>query len=200
MASKPSLGEVKEMLSTHKVTSIPRGPKLQEIETTLTTCNYFNLTTEQTLDFVVYNCGEWAAFSALYDEFKVSSIKVDLDFHRHLLFGDNNAAGNSNTVLLWAYDPTVSAAKSFDKVADYSNSEFVPYSAAHPVVSRVCKPLGEVVTASSEILKGWQMTSEAANCKEGSLLLSGPAAPVASNVPLFYKIVWTVRFRLRQGT
>lgn len=185
------------MLKKHSIKTLHKGSRTQEISTTLTTCNYFNLASNATLDFTIANCGEWAAFSSLYDEFEVTKIKVDLDFHRQLYVSDT--ARNSNTVIVWAYDPTVSAAKTFDQVADYSNSSFVKYSEAHPVVSRTCKPLGEVVTSSSEILKGWQMTSEAANCKEGSLLIGLPAAPLVAGVPLFYKITWHVKFRLRQG-
>ncbi len=197
----PDADAMIRVLKLHKSVSVPTR-KGQEIKTTLTTCNYFNITSagnDYALDFNVSGCGEWAAFAGLYDEFEVTMIHVELNWQRWVVFGDTPTT-NSNVIYLWAYDPTVSAAKTFDKVADYSNSAFCNFSVARPVIKRKCKPMGLRVSASDTLLRGFQPCSMAANALQGSLLVSGTSPVTTSPSALYYKIVFDVRFRLRQGS
>lgn len=169
------------------------------IKTTIVTANYFNMTAasnDSALDLVVSGASEWASFAALYDEARILTVHAQYDLHRLITYGTTT---NETLALFWAYDPTVSAPKSFDKVSDYSNGSMIKWSNSKPWCSRTCKPLGLVVTASDEILKGWQPTSEFASTKQGTILFSVPS-PLVGTVPIYYRLVYTVEFRLRQGS
>jgi len=168
-------------------------------KTTITTANYFNVaagTLDYALDLNVAGASEWTGFSALFDECRISHVEAYYNFSRLISYGVDS---NEQLCLFWAYDPTKSAAKTFDKLSDYSNGGMVPWSNAKPIVHRKCTPLGFNVTSSDEILKGWQPCSEIANTNQGTLLLSS-TSPFVGTKPIYYRLVFHVEFRLRQGS
>lgn len=168
------------------------------MRTTITTANTITIGTSAALNtalaLTVNGSNEWASFAALYDEYKVHKVSIQINAVRP-------SSSTSSALVFWdAYDPTVSSGKTYDKVADYTNSKLLNFNATHCMAKRLVRPIGEVNTSNEVVNKGWVPCSQASNLISGTYLLSTTSTLTGSPLDVYYKVVWDVSFRLRIGS
>ncbi len=168
------------------------------MKTTITTANTITIGTSAALNtalaLTINGSNEWSSFAALYDEYKVKKVRIELNAVRP-------SSSSASALVFWdAYDPTVSSGKTYDKVADYTNSRLLPFNATHCKSMRVVKPIGEVNTSNEVVNKGWVPCSQASNLISGTYLLSTTSVLSGTPLDVYYKVVWEVEFRMRIGS
>ncbi len=189
-----SLPSMMKAMAKRRHTKVRNG----SLRTTITTANTITVGTSAVLNTAlalsVYGSNEWASFAALYDEYKVHRVHIEINAVRP------SSSTALSLVFYDAYDPTVSSGKTYDKVADYTNSRLLGFNATKCLAKRTVKPIGEVNTSNEVVNKGWVPCSQAQNLISGTYLLSDTSVLSGTPLDIFYKVVWEVSFRLRIGT
>ncbi len=195
-----SLASAKSFSSTWRAGLLNAKSKVRNgvMRTTITTANTITIGTSAALNtalaLTINGSNEWSSFAALYDEYMVHGVTIQINAVRP-------SSSSSSSLVFWdAYDPTVSSGKTYDKVADYTNSKLLGFNATHCMAKRSVKPIGEVNTSNEVVNKGWVPCSQASNLISGTYLLSTTSVLTGTPLDVYYKVVWDVSFRLRIGS
>jgi hypothetical protein len=137
---------------------------------------------------------DWASFSALYDEFRIDSASITLNF-QPILVGTSTTYSNG---IATAIDPNASNAVSFANLSDYQNFVLHPITTVRPFVVRSF-PVVAPHNAAGVLLPAWQPMDGVADVFGPTVLLSTASTiNSAGTVPIPYVLTYRVSFRMRR--
>jgi len=130
----------------------------------------------------VISCTDWSSFAAVYDEFRVNSITIQVNATLALPYLVNGTNGGFGT----AVDPTDAKAQTFAEIADYQSFISHQLTSVRPYVTRRWVAPAPHDTTTNEVLPAWQPTDRAGSVAWSTFLVSTP--DVASLLQLTYPL------------